>query len=376
MSLEKIVEISKKYSKHLDNKKQQTTFKIDYVSEYVKNWLYVMTTRKDTYIINFIDCMCNAGVYKDGDLGTSMRVLELFKSVASTYKEKQFNIFLNDTDSVKIEIIKEVSKELLQGSYFNIKIYTSVEDVNKYIGEVGKFESQCSPRGAATILFVDPYNFGSVKLKEIKAFIRKYYCELIYNVFTSDFIRNIQNDINNKKILECIGRNIKNIKTVEQLVVFIREELTTGNIKHSFCYEFRTRTNTELYQIMYFTPNFRGIEKLKVTLWEVFKGKLFHKNEKHEDEEYKQMSIFTEEDEAQWILSDRSREAKEKLLLRFANQRISYKEINVYLQCNTMMREGQIITNILKPLIREGRLIKHNIQGKNDYKNDTYTIKE
>lgn len=375
MGIEQIVEISRKYSKFLDDKKQQTTYKIDYVSEYVKNWLYVMATSEKVHTLNFIDCMSNAGIYKDGDLGTSMRVLELFKNAASAKKNKKFNIFLNDSNSTKIEIIKEVSNTLLQDSYPNVKVYTSVEDVNIYLSEVGKFEPQCGNR-AGTILFVDPYNFGSVRLKSIQSFLRKYYCELIYNVFTSDFVRNMHNDVNNKKILECIGRNIENIRTVEQLVLFIREELTTGKIKHSFCYEFRTRTNTELYQIMYFTPNFKGIEKLKIALWEVFKGQLFHRNEKCGDDEYEQGCFFTEEDEARWILSDRSREAKEKLLLNFANQEVPYEKINVYLQSNTIIKESQIITNILKPLISEGRIIKHNIISKSNFKEDIYTIKE
>ena len=70
MGIEQIVEISRKYSKFLDDKKQQTTYKIDYVSEYVKNWLYVMATSEKVHTLNFIDCMSNAGIYKDGDLGT------------------------------------------------------------------------------------------------------------------------------------------------------------------------------------------------------------------------------------------------------------------------------------------------------------------
>ncbi len=370
--LKKIVE---KYACNLDEKKQQTTYKINYVSEYVKNWLYVMATRKEIHTLNFIDCMSNAGIYKDGDLGTSMRVLELFKATSLIHKNKQFNIFLNDADEIKIKIIKEVSQVLVQ-NYPNITIHTAVEDVNKYIGEVGKFEIHCSPRGAVTILFVDPYNFGSVRLKEIKAFVRKYYCELIYNVFTSDFVRNIHNDTNNKKILECIGRNVKNIKTVEQLVAFIREELTIGNMKFSFCYEFRTQTNTELYQIMYFTPKFTGIEKIKIALWEVFKGKLFHKNEREIQSECIQMSLFTEKDDENWILCERGREAKEKLLTNFANQEVSFKQINIYLQCNTMIKESQIITHVLKPLIKEGRVIKQNIVNKNNFKEDIYIIKE
>ena len=51
----------------LTPKKQQTDYKIKYVSEYTKLWAIVGAERNDVSEITFIDCMCNAGVYRDGD---------------------------------------------------------------------------------------------------------------------------------------------------------------------------------------------------------------------------------------------------------------------------------------------------------------------
>lgn len=62
----------------LDEKKQQTAKKVQYVSEYITQWAHISTARKEVTHITFIDCMCNAGVYKDGDLCTSMCVLQTF----------------------------------------------------------------------------------------------------------------------------------------------------------------------------------------------------------------------------------------------------------------------------------------------------------
>ena len=53
--------------KMLDEKKSQTTQKIKYVSKYIEKWLYVVTNIDQVHNINFVDCMCNAGVYKDGE---------------------------------------------------------------------------------------------------------------------------------------------------------------------------------------------------------------------------------------------------------------------------------------------------------------------
>ena len=52
----------------LTDKKQQTDYKIKYVSEYVNQWAIISSERDEIADITFIDCMCNAGVYQDGDL--------------------------------------------------------------------------------------------------------------------------------------------------------------------------------------------------------------------------------------------------------------------------------------------------------------------
>ena len=59
----------------LTNKKQQTDYKIKYVSEYVNQWAIISSERDEISDITFIDCMCNAGVYKDGDLCTAMQIM-------------------------------------------------------------------------------------------------------------------------------------------------------------------------------------------------------------------------------------------------------------------------------------------------------------
>lgn len=89
-------EIIKKHAKILDDKKAQTTNKIKYVSKYVENWLYVMANAKFSEGINFIDCMCNAGIYLDGDFCTSIEVLKLFVASAAIHKDKTFNLYFND----------------------------------------------------------------------------------------------------------------------------------------------------------------------------------------------------------------------------------------------------------------------------------------
>ena len=72
-------------TKSLTEKKQQTDKKIQYVSAYVRLWAYVMLERPNTDTVNFIDCMSNAGVYRDGDCCTAIEVLRIFSELADDY---------------------------------------------------------------------------------------------------------------------------------------------------------------------------------------------------------------------------------------------------------------------------------------------------
>ena len=43
---------------NLDEKAEQTTYKIRYVARYVRQWVRIEANRKEIQQINFIDCMC------------------------------------------------------------------------------------------------------------------------------------------------------------------------------------------------------------------------------------------------------------------------------------------------------------------------------
>ena len=148
----------------LDDKKDQTTYKINYVSAYVKEWLYVLANRKNATTVNFIDCMCNAGIYADGELGTPVKSLEHIRDAAYVHPNVQFHVFLNDYDNARLTVIKEVVAEILGTKPNNLTVHFDNKDVNEYLEEVSTFRNQCGAFNALTLLYVDPYNFGTVKL--------------------------------------------------------------------------------------------------------------------------------------------------------------------------------------------------------------------
>lgn len=91
-------------------KKEQTTYKIKYVKHYVERWALIQAERSTINKINFVDCMCNAGIYKDGDFCTALEVISAFNVLAEKpdYQAKEFVVYLNDISADRIETFKSI----------------------------------------------------------------------------------------------------------------------------------------------------------------------------------------------------------------------------------------------------------------------------
>lgn len=362
-------------AKILTEKKQQTDKKIQYVSAYVRLWAYVMLERPKTDTINFIDCMSNAGVYRDGDCCTAIEVLKIFSELADDYPRKSFRVFCNDNDPVKIEILKKIAAADIIPPKKNVHLFVCQKDVNDYLADLAgdpKVPGQKNifAYGTSTILYVDPFDFGTVEIPKVSVVLQNHYCELIFNFFISDYTRNFATD--RGRIAKCLGGKV--ISSRKELIEYMRSQLHVGHIDYLFAYRFKTQTNVELYQIVFATPNLRGLEKLKEALWSTFKGAEFHRNTGAVDD--LQLCFFTAADEKAALLASYSKEAKEWLCYVFSGLTVSWTDIERFLIENTMLTESQIIKNVLKPLIDAGKVKKCNLYGKANYKKDSFTFVE
>jgi len=354
----------------LTEKKQQTTKKIEYIREYILPWALISAERSDIQSISFIDCMCNAGVYRDGDCCTAIEVLLTFDSLCRQYPQKDFCVFFNDIDATKIGILKMVISHVLPNPSRNLHYHIENKDVNDYL-DLLKDNTPFGGRsifgyGRSTILYVDPFDFGTVEIPRVSAILEKHYCELIFNFFLSDYIRNIQRD--NGRISKCLGG--RTFSTKDELIGFVQSQLRVGKIRYSFAYQFKTKNNVELYQIVFATPNIKGLEVLKDALWKVFNGAQYHRNRLLSG----QLSLFSEEDDMLQSLSIYASEARQLLGMKFSGQTVSYEDIKVYLIENTMLKETHIIKNVLSPMISNGLMRKKGRVKANNYKKDLYLI--
>lgn len=375
MDLEKFVNDNKKYLQE-DNITNITKHKIKYVSNYIENWTYIMCEHNKINTINFIDCMCNAGIYNDCTLSTSMEVLNIFVNQAIKYPGMKFNIFLNDILPERIDVIKKLSSIVNSKNLNNINIFYDTMDVNDYLDSIVKYNTYFQ-FGSSTVLFVDPYNFGDVKIHKLYEFSNKYYSEIIFNYFSSDYKRNIKNesamdkiDKINESMIGIPGYN-SNLSDTE-VRLLIQEFLKTSKIKYSFAYQFRTSTNVPLYSIIYASPHYRGLEEIKESFWKIFDGDLFYRNTKENDIGSKQISLI---DDKQLNEDYYCNEAKNIVISKYSGYEVTYDEILIYLLEHSMLKKGQILRGVIKPLIKENKIEKLNYSGKNNYLNDSYLVK-
>jgi len=346
----------------IDKVKQHTVKKIEYVSEYSREWLWVACESSNINEIVFIDAMCNSGHYKTekGDVidATCIRVIKQIINFCNQPNciNKTFKIYLNDYDKKRIDYLSNLITKMDVEKFSNVKIYISSKDVNKYLIELKSYFKDFKKR--LILLYVDPYNIGTVKINLIKEFLDTYYAELILNFYINDYMRNKNNDSNIRNCLEDIILNNEKLSdiTIEKLCNRVANYLRSSkHIKFVFRYLFKNKKNADLYYIIYATPHEKGLEKLKKVLWKIFKGKQYYRLE---NALKGQISLFNNSDNESMRLEQYAINFTNIIYKKYKGKKVSYREIWEYVLEYTMLREGQIIENILKPLVKEYNVIK------------------
>lgn len=354
----------------LDSKKEQTGRKVELIKTYVELYLLVQLNRQEIKNIIFIDSMCNAGMYDDGDFCSSIEVLLLFIKKAQNDTIHEFHLVVNDKDLNRIKSTEWLFYKVksLLGDSNNVKFHKFNKDVNEFLNcfdseknlGIQKYEKN------SMILFVDPYNYNSVKFESIEFFLSRYYCELFYNFFSSDYTRNKSKYICNGEVF-----GFPSSLTPDELAEEMRKRLKTNTkIKYCFSYNFKTMKQVDLYQIIFATPNAKGLEKLKEAIIKVFKCNVEHVNSAQTD----QLSLFPAEIELETNRINYAIEARNKILERFSGQTINYNDIEMYILENTVLSATDIIKYCLKPLIDGKRITKLNLRNRRNYKEDKFSF--
>ena len=356
-----------------------TAKKIELISKYVDNWLYV-ASNSDIKDIYFIDVMSNSGLYESGELATYVEVLNRFVIYALKHKEKNYHLICNDYDDNKYKTIVSVksvfASMLTESNICNVSIECNNKDASQLLNDLAfRFSSYYSKR--LILLFVDPYCMIDFELaSSIINFCKKVYSELILNYFYNDYIRNYKNKKapNKMKDIEEFSTNICGLNPLSNhpdmvMNKFIDVLITKTKLKYRYAFKMRNSCNGILYYLLYLTPSISGLIKIKEATWKTFKYNTEY-SPLYVERDYLNIFGQTEDEENEsYIFKDIKDYLLDKKGLTY-----SFEQIETFVLQNTPLPSGKVINAIIKPLINEGLLLKQNNNGKSNFKKDNYIV--
>lgn len=361
--------------------KPHTKKKINYISEYVDKWLYVVASFSNE--IYFIDVMSNAGLYKNQQLTTSIEVLNIICRHASRNPDKKFYLLCNDIDQSKISTLNMIFAQyrdcFCQNGLNNIFLESCCSDAVYFIQKNlnNRFYKRMHGIMKTILLYVDPYNLITKELSEaIHYFVKHNYAEVIINFDINDLNRNLDNPttINKQKDITVLLNDFCGIKKDRNnpnaiLDSFLNRFTFETNVKFTYSVKIMNSRNAPLYYLLFLTPNLRGLEKVKDATWSVFS---FHTaySSSIRDEDYPDLFGKTDED---YAFENCLEEMKQELLMSHKTL-FTYEDILIIALCKTFAKKGHVISRIIKPLIDSGFLLKCGVTKSSNFTGDKYKI--
>ena len=368
--------------------KPHTETKIKYVAKYVEEWLYVMANFPDSKDIYFIDIMCNAGIYANHRLSTSIEVLNTFVKCAQKHKDKRFFLLANDYDDKKVETMRYIyqiyQSEFDKRGINNISMQVDCSDACDYLSVVREKYRLESTRYSkkSVLLYVDPYNLVDSRLaSSVKEFLTKNYCELVLNFYINDFSRNMNNksagvhrDVVKDFVTNFCGfSEHKQVTALQLRERFISLLLENTKMKYRYVVTMKNSMNAPLYYLVYLTPKYKGLAKVKEATFKTFgyhDSYCVSRYERDQDEE--NLLGETPEEEAFAV----ALESLENVYLKdYSEKELTFEELAIICLENTFMKESHIIERVIKPLMKKNKLVKVGVVQKNNYKQDDYLVK-
>lgn len=363
--------------------KPHTVKKIEFVAKYVEEWLNVVINVSDNFV--FMDIMCNAGLYENDYLSTSINVLNVFIRFALNHPDKRFYLLTNDYNQDRVNTMKMLfniyQKKFCDLQLHNVNMDVQCSDAVDYLGNINnKFHFNYMNGGKNSILvYVDPYRFIDLKLAEaVKSFSNNVYCELLINFYSNDYTRNVNNKSSGyqKDIVEFVSTfcnmNTSKINKAEAVRdKFINVFKNTKNIKYHYCINMKNKMNATLYYLIFLTPNIRGLEKVKEATWKI----IGHSDEycaSLKDRDFYERNIFGETPEEEDF--NNALNKLKGIICEYKYNELNYDQLLVICLQMTFMKKGHVIDKVIKPLIKEGFLKKKGLVGNRNFTQDSYLI--
>lgn len=378
--LEKLIKDSYPDFVYGEEIKPHTVKKIEFVTEYVDQWLYVVAQYSRQ--VFFVDAMCNSGIYKNHHLSTFVEVINVFARHAQAMPNTTFYLMCNDNDIQKIKSLEKIvsvyKKTFMEYGINNLIFCISRADAKDYISQL-KNNSLLAYKSnifKTILLYVDPYDLINKDLAtEIQKFSQKVYCEVLINFDTNDLARNRNNLSCPNKMAEinCLISDFCLCSLDSSINKVVKSFINRFKPILGYHYLVRVKNSlkAELYRLIFLTRNLKGLEKIKEATWKSFS---YHDEYSISNVDNAEPDIFGMNDE-DWAF----RVAVEKLEERIkalGKDKVTFIELEEIILQNSFLKKSHIIDKFLKPLINKGVIVKQNLVNSRNYTEDCYVIYE
>lgn len=253
-----------------------TIKKFELIEEYITTWADILLLSSKCNGIIFIDCMCNSGIYQDDDgnevYGTPIRVSNVLLAAARKYPDKQVQIYLNDNNEEKIELLSRY----LPINERNFQIVTTFLDGNALLKQIGP--QLYGPNHMHYFLLYDPYD-ASIDWEALLPFFRN--CgEVMINHMVFDPARAIKiakRKTTKEKYENTYLEEFENLvpygsdkKAYEARVEKIINSLKGARRYYVAAFPFYNTQNSHIYNLLHCTSNIKGFNLYKTSAWKVF----------------------------------------------------------------------------------------------------------
>lgn len=269
----------------LEEAKPHTIKKFEIINTYVADWSRKILGYGDSKGVVYIDCMCNAGMYRDEQgrevKGTAILVAETLKNTIKDYPGKKAVLFFNDLDPKKIDCLKEYIKKFDLENDSQFTIITANRDRDEFIVNLARV-MRGKAYGYNTLLVYDPYN-ATLNWDAISPYINRW-GEVIINHMVSDTARGAKQAKRQKvkeKYQETYQQAISKIieagtdraKLDELIFEVIKERASDNYDTFIASFPFFNRKNSVIYNLIFCTHHIEGIKLFKKKAWQAFGGK-------------------------------------------------------------------------------------------------------
>lgn len=346
----------------LDEYKEQTKHKHEYLKEYLATWFNILINHKTSSNMSFekiiyVDSFSNAGEYITGEKGSPIIALNIFNDILKKHKNKKIIIecYFNDYDKERKEHLENLIKTLNLNE--KIKIYCDNINANEHIFKVMEKIEQYNNKKA--LFFIDPYKIANdvISMQSLNKILKDKDTEVIFNHMVNDVVRNIKHYPEKYQDFYRINKNEQK-KANEFNNIFIENIKKENNIKlFTSSYEFLNSKGQTIYFLVFITHHVKGFEKIKEDIWRVSKGDLIHKN-KGSSNNFN-LSLFPDEnikELREFKIKNKVEDLKDILLNQFKGKNVKYEEIKKFVIEETIFTSGQIYRKALIPLEKEGKI--------------------